>query len=354
MKRAFWGACFFLFLLLPLCVLGEEKQITITFLGDCTIGGEDRLRKLDDSFDGYFRRYGADYFFEKVQSVIAHDDLTVANLEGVISDIESGKVKGKTYNFRAPTSYLPVLTGSSVECVNVANNHSLDYWDIGMHRTARALDKAGIFWFGTNLVYQKTWIYEKDGIKIGFIGMESNYLHQQKKVITRLLNKLKKAGCQVIVASVHGGREYDDLHDVYQESKAHWLIDNGCGLVICHHPHVPQGIAVYKNATICFSLGNFVFGGNAKIKRPHARYSAMFQFTFSFDEKNRYLGHQLNLIPVFVSSSAENNTYQPYPVTGANAEAVMKTIQADTKFKLNPYVENVGAVQDFVPAAKAK
>ena len=354
MKRAFFGACFLLLVLLPLCVLGEEKQITVTFLGDCTIGGEDWLREREESFDGYLRAHGADYFFEKVQPVIAHDDLTVANLEGVISDIESGRIEGKTYKFRAPSSYLSVLTGSSVECVNVANNHSLDYRDIGMRRTARALDDAGIFWFGANIVYQKTWIYQKDGVKIGFIGMEANYLHQQKKVITRLLTKLQKAGCQVIVASLHGGSEYYELHDKGQESKAHWLINNGCDLVLCHHPHVPQGIEVYKHATICYSLGNFVFGGNAQIKRQRARYSAMFQFTFSFDEKNRYLGHQLNLIPVFVSSSAEINTYQPYPVTGEDAETVMKTIQADTKFKLNPYVENVGAVQDFVPAAQKK
>ncbi len=341
-------------MLWPLLARGEEKRVTMTFLGDCAIGGEDRLREKEESFDGYLRRYGMGYFFEKVQPILAADDWTVANLEGVFSDIESGKMENKTYCFRGPSAYTEVLKGSGVECVNVANNHSLDYRDIGMRRTVKALEEAGIAWFGCNMVVKQVYTYEQDGIRIGFLGVDANYMHQDRPAVTRQLNALKKQGCQLIVASLHGGREYFEKRDRGQETKARWLIDNGCGLVICHHPHVLQGIDLYKGATICYSLGNFVFGGNTAIKRARARYSAMFQFTFSFDEENRYLGQQLNLIPVFVSADAEINTYQPYPVGGSDAQAVLRCIQVDTAFPLNPYVENVGAVQDFVPANHEK
>ena len=47
------------------------RQVTLTFVGDCTIGGEDRLREEDFSFDAYLEKYGYDYFFREVQSVIA-------------------------------------------------------------------------------------------------------------------------------------------------------------------------------------------------------------------------------------------------------------------------------------------
>ena len=338
----------------PLSALGEDRQIVITFLGDCTIGGEDRLREREDSFDGYLRRYGMDYFFEKVQGVIAHDDLTVANLEGIFSNNIGGRVEGKTYRFRAPVSYTEVLTGSSVECVNVANNHSLDYRDTGLRKTVRALEKAGISWFGSNIVFRQSYVFMQEGIKIGFLGTELNYWRSNQKTLQKQIESLKKKGCKVIVASLHGGQEYYELHNKSQENAAHWLVDNGCQIVIGHHPHVPQGIEIYKGATICYSLGNFVFGGNAVIKRVRARFSGLFQFTFSFDEKGKYLGHQLNIIPAFVSSDAEVNTYQPYLVTGADAALVMQTIQKDTGFTLKPYVENVGAVQDFVPAPEKK
>ncbi len=341
-------------MLWPAFARGEDKKVTVTFLGDCTIGGEERMRNREESFDGYLRKYGMDYFFEKVKPVLAADDLTVANLEGVLSDVEGGKMKNKTYCFRGPTSYTGVLTGSSVECVNVANNHSLDYRDAGMKRTVKALESAGIKWFGSNDVVKQVYVYEKDGIRIGFLGMENKFIRQEQKTITKQLDALKKKGCQLIVASLHGGMEYYETRDKGQQYQARWLIDHGCGLVICHHPHVLQGIDIYKGATICYSLGNFVFGGNAAIKRVRARYSAMFQFTFSFDENNRYLGQQLNLIPVFVSSDDKINTYQPYPVKGKDAKAVLNCIQKDTPFTLTPYVEDVGAVQKFVPAPSAK
>lgn len=346
-KKGLWLCCLVLWLL-PAFALGD-KQVTITFLGDCTIGGEERLRDRENSFDGYYRAYGPDYFFEKVQSVIANDDLTVANLECVFAQNAGGKVQ-KTYCFRGLPEYTQVLTGSSVECVNVANNHTLDYSDVGMRRTMKILDEAGIHWFGSNEIARQTWVYEKDGIKIGFLGAELHYWASYRPNLLKQINALRQDGCQVIVASLHGGEEYGARRDKGQENASHWFVNNGCDVVIGHHPHVPLGIEVYKNATICFSLGNFVFGGNAAIKQERARYSGLFQFTFTFDDENRYLGHQLNIIPAFVSADPAVNHYQPYLVQGSEAKAVLHCMQLDCDFRLKPYVEGVGAVQDFVPA----
>ncbi len=45
----------------------------------------------------------------------------------------------------------------------------------------------------------------------------------------------------------------------YQTELAHAAIDNGCDLVIGHHPHVLSAIEVYKGKAIFYSLGNFAF-----------------------------------------------------------------------------------------------
>ncbi|MBI4395745.1 MAG: CapA family protein, partial [Elusimicrobia bacterium] len=37
-------------------------------------------------------------------------------------------------------------------------------------------------------------------------------------------------------------------------------VDAGADAVIGHHPHVAQGLEVYKKKVIAYSLGNFVFG----------------------------------------------------------------------------------------------
>ncbi|HEX9022058.1 MAG TPA: CapA family protein, partial [Nitrospirota bacterium] len=37
------------------------------------------------------------------------------------------------------------------------------------------------------------------------------------------------------------------------------IIDWGADLILGHHPHVMQGIEIYKGKVIAYSLGNFVF-----------------------------------------------------------------------------------------------
>ena len=68
------------------------------------------------------------------------------------------------------------------------------------------------------------------------------------------------------------------------------------------------------------------------------------------------MGYQLNIIPCYVTGTGTTvNNYQPIPVSGEDAEKVLKAIQDDLyprKLKLNPCVEGVGAVQDFVAAPK--
>ncbi len=333
-------------LLLPAAALAE-RTLTLTFVGDCTIGGEERVRYEDYSFDAYLARYGYDYLFKGVQSVIGSDDLTIANLEGVFKESESDKVT-KTYNFRGPKHFVNVLTSSSIEAVSIANNHSLDYGPYGQKQTILTLDTAGVPWFGTNNAIHRTWIYENGNVRIGFFAAEpSHWFYNNRELIISQMNGLKDAGCQVIVAIMHGGQEYSPRRVESQEKFAQRIIEYGADIVVGHHPHVLQGIDVVNGRTICYSLGNFVFGGNAKIRAP---YTAIFQFTLHFEDDGKYLGHQLNIIPALPSGERDYNNYQPVLATGKDAQAVMDQIQYDTRFTLNPYVEGVGAMQDFVPA----
>lgn len=344
MKRIF---LLLILLLIPFHALGEQ-QVTVTFLGDCTIGGEDRVRDWEVSFDSMLNANGYAYFFEKVQSIISADDLTVANLEGVFRDHSNGRVE-KTYNFRGPDHFVNVLTAGSVEAVSLANNHVMDFDRAGARHTTEVLDDAGVAWFGTNFAFQKTWIYEKNNVKIGFLAVEIPYWgREDRKPLQKQIAQLKESGCQVVVAVMHGGTEYDKRRDKSQEKCSKALMEYGADVVIGHHPHVLQGIEVVNGKTVCYSLGNFVFGGNAKVRAP---YTAIFQFSFSFADGGEYLGHQLTIYPAMPSGDKEQNNYQPVLLQGEEAGHVMGQIQHDTHFHLNPCGENGAAVQAFVPAA---
>lgn len=328
--------------------LGENKEIVVTFVGDCTLGSEEHERAKPTSFDTYVLSYGFDYPFSGVYSVIAADDLTVANLEGVFYNYEANKVK-KTYNFRAPTEFAQILPLSSVEVVSLANNHTEDYGAAGIRSTVEALAEVGTPWFATTEYADDVYIYEKDGCKIGFVAVYATYWYTHLEQLRSDIGRLKSAGCDVLVGVMHAGTEYSAFHDSGQEKLANYLISNGCSVVIGHHPHVIQGVYVYNNATVVWSLGNFVFGGN---KAMRARYSMLAQFTFSFGEDGKYLGHTLNIIPAQYSGYTDFNNYCPILVEGEDAEICMGMIQRDSNIRLAPYVSGVGAVQQFVPAGK--
>lgn len=125
-----------------------EKQIRLAFAGDVTLGSEEYLREEDYSLVSFAGREGNEYFFENVRKLFSMDDLTVVNLEGVLSDSNVGENKEKTYRFRGEPEYTEILTYGSIEMVNLANNHTFDYGERGYLETQVALAQSGIRFFG--------------------------------------------------------------------------------------------------------------------------------------------------------------------------------------------------------------
>ncbi|MBR6185268.1 MAG: CapA family protein [Clostridia bacterium] len=333
------------------------KQITVTFTGDCTLGTDDRERNTKTGFDAYIQKYGYEYPFAKVRDIFEADDLTVINLEGVFYDYDTYRTD-KTYAFRGPTDYVNILTCSSVEAVYLGNNHTLDYGEPGIRSTVETLESAGVKWFGTTEYTNASYTYEKDGVKIGFVSVYISYWWQGgRSPMIQLMSELRRDGCQVIVACMHGGVEYDIRHDNNQEKLATALLEYGADIIVGNHPHTLQEIWVRDGKTILWSLGNFAFGGNSKLKNNKAGElnidTCIAQITFSFDENNNYLGHQLRLIPCHLSGSTDYNDYQPFPVTGKDAEKALKNMQrAVNCLRFNPFVEGYGSLQNFVAAPR--
>ena len=350
---------------------GSHRHIVITFLGDCTLGNDEDGYKENNSrsFVSYAEKNGPEYFFSGLQSVIAHDDLTVANLECVFWEDGSTRNPTKTYCFRGPDSFVDILTGSSIEAVSFANNHNMDYGIEAAIHTTKILDDNGVAWFGMNMDDSdfslvddlcKTYIYEKDGIRIGFVAIYTSTWNKnivlKNQAHKEQVQALKDSGCDLIIACLHGGREYGKKHDI--DSFAQKYLGYGCDIVIGNHPHVLQGIEECKEGTIVYCLGNCCFGGNTRI-HAGAETCAVMQFDLEFDsgDSTEYLGHTLTIWPAVPAS--ENDAgyvdYQPKLASGSLADRIMKQIQSDTrpyKLKLNPFVEGIGAVQDFVPNPK--
>lgn len=346
MKKAIY--CMLCLMLLSTACLAEEENIRIrlTFAGDVTLGSEEYLWDKPFSLVGYAKEHGYDYFLNQVEPLFEMDDLTIVNLEGVLSDSAEDENKEKTYRFRGPTDFAQILTAGSVEMVGLANNHTLDYGERGYVDTCAALDDAGILRFGGGRVA----VVEIKGMKLAFIGL--SYTQDCEAERTWLKNEIAQlkgeTGVSAVIFTYHGGTEYSEVRSEKQEAIARLAVDAGADLVVMHHPHVVQGMDVRRNRTILYSLGNFCFGGNKNVR---AMQSLVAVADLTFSPEGKYLGQQIDLYPAHISGTEQRSNYQPLLVSGADAKRVMRLVQQDTDFELEPFDEAVGyARQMYLPA----
>ena len=318
---------------------GAEKSVLLTFTGDCTLGSEERTRDLDGSFDKLAAKYGYDYFFANFREMFEQDDHTIINFEGVLSDTKAQETQKKRYRFRGPVEFIKILTGSSIEACSLSNNHIADFGKQGEESTKAVLDENGIGWF-QNFKYN---IYEKDGIKIAFIALENKIVYNEFDKVKKMIIDLKEKGeANAIVICWHTGLEYRGAHETNTERTSQAMIRYGVDLVIITHPHVLQGICVYNNRCIFYSLGNFVFGGNSAIRTEKFKldktvtslYSMVVQVKLLFTDDGKYLGQQPVIYPVYTSSAAPANNYQPYRVNADDAVPIRDALQEDTTFTI--------------------
>lgn len=306
---------------------GSEKEtalpekpvsLTVSVVGDCTLGTDESF-DYDSGFTAYYDNYGKDYFLQNVKSIFSADDLTIANMEGTLT--ESTQREDKQFAFKAPPAYAGILSSGSVEAVNTANNHSHDYGEQSFTDTMDALDKEGIVHFG----YDETAVMDIKGIKVGLVGIyELNDHLERTQQLKDNIAKVKSEGASLVIVIFHWGNEKETVPDDNQMTLGRLAIDEGADLVCGHHPHVLQGIETYKGKNIVYSLGNFCFGGNSA---PSDMDSMIFQQTFTISKDGVEADNVTNIIPCSISSDYGYNNYQPTPAEGDEAERITQKIQ---------------------------
>lgn len=305
----------------------DRTTIMISAVGDCTLAN-DEAAAGEGSFDAEVKAQNNDYsyFFRNVADIFREDQLTMVNFEGTLST--GGSRMDKQFAFRGNPEYVNILTSSSVEAANLANNHSRDYGDQSQQDTIQTLEGANILCF----VGTKTAITQINGISVGLVGI-NGLNEQQRGELQGAIASVKEKGAQLVLVNIHWGEEKATEPNDLQKQLAHQAVDAGADLVIGHHPHVLQGIEKYNGKYIAYSLGNFCFGGN---KNPQDKDSMIFRQTFTFENGAVVDDDNIEIIPCIISSEAGRNNYQPTPAEG---EAKQQIID-----KLNGYTEKLGAL----------
>ena len=238
---------------------------------------------------------------KNVSPIFSEDDLTIVNFEGTLSN--QGTRQDKQFAFRGKPEYVQILTSSSVEAANLANNHSADYGDVSLSDTIKYLNEAGI----SNFIGTNTAIRDVNGISVGLVGIDALDETEAAK-LENVIGSVKSLGAQLVIVSIHWGEEKATAPNDTQIELAHKAIDAGADLVLGTHPHVLQGIEKYNGKYIAYSLGNFCFGGN---NNPADKDTVIYRQTFTFVDGVMQEDDNMTLIPATISGHDEYNDYQP-------------------------------------------
>jgi poly-gamma-glutamate capsule biosynthesis protein CapA/YwtB (metallophosphatase superfamily) len=214
----------------------------------------------------------ADDYFRSVRKQLA-GDVVLGNLEGTLTERGSPKCgTGSTdcFSFHAPPSYARQLRAAGFTVMNLANNHALDYGDIGQQDTVAAVRKARLLTTGRpgEIAYAKV-----RGVRIAVVGFAPYPWAQSLLNLPAAEDLVRKADrwADLVVVTMHAGAEGSDHQHVRPGNEwflgenrgnsvafAHSVVRAGADLVVGSGPHVLRGMEWYRGRLIAYSLGNFV------------------------------------------------------------------------------------------------
>ncbi|MGO4108419.1 CapA family protein [Paenibacillus sp. YAF4_2] len=258
-----------------------STEITITAVGDFLM-----KTRIINSCKGE-KGYSFDHLFEPIAPYLRNADLTIGNLETVFA----GKTSDDAYSvvkrhprtnwpmFNCPDAFADTLKNLGFDFVSTANNHCMDNGISGLKRTLRILDNKGIAHTGTYRTpneAQHAVIKEVKGIKIGFLAYTKTTnkipVPSDHKWAVDLINptkmvsdlkRLKAKNVDLIIVSLHMGREYANYPVQKQKDMVRLLFKHGADIILGAHSHTIQPAVFYKSGSgiqkfAIYSLGNII------------------------------------------------------------------------------------------------
>ncbi|MFW6155650.1 MAG: CapA family protein [Planctomycetota bacterium] len=210
--------------------------------------------------------------FEHVFESLKAADVRFGNQESVLTPADFPADKLPRRALQSPDVVADSLAVAGFDVMHVASNHALDCGSRGLASTCARLREIGVQPLGADPDPAEARAMrgvERDGLRIGFLGYlePCNWVLRGGGGKVSLFNLAEAladiARCReqvdTLVVSLHADLEFRPGPSVPRVDVCRAMVDAGADLVLCHHPHVPQGIERWGEGLIAYSLGNFIF-----------------------------------------------------------------------------------------------
>lgn len=246
---------------LPPSTLGDDRAVTIVVGGDWAPDLQQQRALMAD----------APSFYRDVAPLFRSAHLSIVNLEMPACQNRIPTVKDGPNLALDPQIVAAGLRSLGCTTACLANNHIMDYGPSGLLETldvlrAHQIEPVGA---GRNRAEAgRPSVVHIRGHKIAMVNAAEGEEARSSDHIAgaapldiaglcRQVSALAGSSHTVILI-LHAGREYVPIPPPYLRDAYRALANAGASIVIGHHPHVPQGMEIWKGVPIFYSLGNFV------------------------------------------------------------------------------------------------
>jgi poly-gamma-glutamate capsule biosynthesis protein CapA/YwtB (metallophosphatase superfamily) len=222
-------------------------------------------------------------------------------------------------DFGAPPQVLTALTGVGYDSCTTASNHTLDQGYDGLKRTLDELDDAGLRHTGSaRSEHEATTpliVSLPNGVKIGQLAYSFNFNGHEPTAgktweanvidvptILAAAKRVKHAGADIVVLSMHWGVEYDHLATQEQKDQAAALLASpNIDLILGDHAHVVQPAQKIHGKWVFYCMGNQISRHEDPI--AEGREGVMPRVTFTEVGPHKFRATAAAAIPTWMQDS---------------------------------------------------
>lgn len=270
----------------PLPVPLRSKSYRLLAVGDVMLGSDWPVPVMDARINPDAQNSAV--IGEEMASLFSGADIVFGNYEGTIHTGAAGAKRCKNPNvcftFRSPLFHAQHLAKVGFNMMSNANNHARDFGEAAREVTYQNLTAAGITVSAADREGMRFGVRTlPDGTRVVLVAFGHNPGLMPVTDVGRAQALIRQAAAMgdFTIVSCHIGAEGATRQKVTRQSEqflgedrgnpwafAHAAIDAGGDVVLCHGPHVPRAIQIYKGRFIAYSLGNFWTYGRFNLSGP--------------------------------------------------------------------------------------